>query len=822
MKTLKHLALFAALAAPGFAQSNSEPRISETRTERPIPYQDSIKVDAPSAIVGESVVPRVRPTTAGVAAEKSHDGLETRMRTSARPTDQLYYKAERDGTIWAVGRTYKAGFGAEGAMYVPFLGSNAPRNYPLQMSLVSVTTDGIDIPLAAPAAPVRDGDHIVIDRGPIDEVYELALDSVEQTFIVSERPAGGDLRFFVRLESEMTRSEDVDGFTFANALGSVHYGRAFVREANGHREPIASRLVEGGVEIEVGRDYLSRATFPLVVDPVITTFATDTTAQDTYNSEVAYDLSTDRYLTVYEFNSSQSDGDIYAVLREANGSNSYFAYLDISVENWRGPKCANLNKSNQFLMAAQVANVTGLPNWNIWAMTIEATTLVSGWKTLISTADQSGAKYVADVGGDSYDGAGGSYYCVVWRRDFTQTDWDVHARLVRPDSTLLGTQTILVDNSGGSKDTSPSISKSAGTLGLNAAWTVVWHREISTTNYNVRAARLSWDGLLVSPSTELTTGSGFEYFPHVSSPAADGRTLVVYQKDYGDDDLEYALLNGVSIDASGSLTQLDASPTLFQDQRDCSVDTDGYRYVVAYAELYSTSQTDYDIWISAFAPFAGTLVATESHKSLDFSGGQSLRPDIVAHRSGGAINSNRFCATWDTYAGSYRNVFGGIYDRPIGGPYTPFCFGDGSAIACPCGNSGAYQQGCANSANASGAGLAATGNAQSTGGDTMSFTVAGVPANVTCTLFQGTSTSTVLFGDGVRCVSGSQIRIRTKLATGTTASWPTGAEAQVSATGLVPFNGGRRYYQVSYRNAANYCTPATFNISNGMDVFWLP
>jgi hypothetical protein len=817
MNSIRTLALAATLAVPALAQSNSEPRV-----ERPIPFQDSTKIDAPSSAVTETVEPRARTAERTPMAEKSPAAVDERVRPTARPVDQLYYTTERDGTTWVIGRTYKASFGAGGASYVPFLGSKAPRNFPMQLSLASAAVAGTEIPLEPAESAVRDGDRIVIDRGLIDEVYELGIDSVEQTFVVGERPAEGDLRFVVDIATEMARSADADGITYSNELGSVHYGRAFVREPDGGRVPVTSRLVDGGVEIVIGREYLAQATFPLVVDPVITTFATDTTGQDCFNAEISYDVSTDRYLTVYEFSFSLSDGDIYAVLREGNGSSSYFAYLDVTVENWRGPKVANLNNANQFLMAAQVSNVTGLLDWNIWGMTIDATTLVSGWKTLISTTEQGGSKYIADVGGDSYDGASGSYYCVVWRRDFTVTDWDIHARLVRPDSTLYGTSTIFIDNSGSSRDTAPTISKSAGDQGGPAAWTIAWHREISNTNYDVRAARLSWDGILLNSSSAITAGAGYEYFPHVSSPAPDGRTLLVYQKDYGDDDIYYALLNGVAIDSTGSLTALDAPGFLFQDQRECTVDTDGYRYVVAYAELYGTSTSDYDIWVSSFAPFGSGLEVTEAHRSLDFSGLPSARPDIAALRSSGAINSTRFGVSWDTGSSSAHDVYGGLYDRPIGGVYVPFCFGDGSGLACPCGNSGAPQSGCANSQIASGASLVAAGDAQSTGADSMVFTVGGVPSNVTCTLFQGTSTNTIPFGDGVRCVSGTQVRIRTKFATGNTASWPTGSEAQVSVTGLVPFGGARRYYQVNYRNSASFCTAATFNISSGLNVLWLP
>jgi hypothetical protein len=38
--------------------------------------------------------------------------------------------------------------------------------------------------------------------------------------------------------------------------------------------------------------------------------------------------------------------------------------------------------------------------------------------------------------------------------------------------------------------------------------------------------------------------------------------------------------------------------------------------------------------------------------------------------------------------------------------------------------------------------------------------------------------------------------------------------------GGVPLNGGRRAYQVWYRNSASFCTSAAFNISNGVIVNW--
>lgn len=437
-----------------------------------------------------------------------------------------------------------------------------------------------------------------------------------------------------------------------------------------------------------------------------------------------------------------------------------------------------------------------------------------------------GAMYLPDVGGDPYDGPGAAYYCVTWRRDFSITDWDIHARLVTSSGAPLGTQTLSIDNSGSSRDSFPSISKSCGTRGIGAAWTIAWHREVTTTNYNIHAARLSWDGLLLNGPTPYTSAPGFEYYPRASSPLEDGRALVVYGIDNApQDDIAYLFLNGGSLLGSGSLTALDAQATVAQDQIEYSIDSDGQRFVVAYAESFLGSSFDYDIWISTFTPFGNSILATESHRSLDFTALQSLRTDVVSERSGGATGSKSFIASWDSTGNGGHDVYAGTYDRSPGGTTSGFCFGNGTtAVPCPCSGNGGFQSGCPNSQFGSGSYITSSGYPETGPGDNLVFQVSNVPANVTCTLFQGTNFSTgAAFGDGVRCVTGTQIRIRTKNTNGSgSASWPTGPEADVSVTGMVPAAGGWRYYQVSYRNSVNFCTPATFNISSGLQVLWLP
>ncbi len=821
MKPSFNLLLLVALVAPAAAQTSVTPR-----TEQPLPLMSSEKIAAPAIERGPTTMTPPRLDSVDSPAPVKDFEASTRGDRRAPPLDRLYYTTQEDGTIWVTAKTYKASFGTQGATFIPFLGSRAPRSFPLAMSLDSSTVDGHAIPLQPAAAPVRDGDRITIDRGLIQEVYELGLESMEQTFVVTERLASGDLKFLVHLQSEMSLSEGTEGFTYSNELGSVNYGRAFVREPDGTRVPVESRAAQGGVEIVVGRDYLASATFPLVVDPVVTTFAIDTLTYDSVESDVAYDLTNDRYLVVYERVVNASDSDIYGILFDANGPGSTFILLDNTGENWRNPQCANLNSANQFLMVAQAYNVLGAPNWSIFGMTISATTAVANNKFQISTGDSIHEQVLADVGGDSYDGPGGTYYCVTWQRNYNVGDTDVHARLVTASSTLFGPGTILLSNSGNSIDEWPSVSKSNGILGGAAAWTIAWHRNYSAGEHDIFAAQIAWNGVVVSPPVGIYTAAGLEYQPRVSSPLDDGRTLVIYAHAFAtDDDIYYSLLNGTTVENQGNLTSLEASGFLTRNQAQYSIDCDGQRFAVVYSEQYGTSTFDYDIWVSSFTPFGALLLATEVHQSLDFSGQQSFHADIVATRSGGGVN-RRFLSTWDTtVGGAQRDIWVGKYDRPIGGGHQRFCAGDGSIIGCPCANNGFGGRGCANSVNANGAGLSATGNAQTGVGDTVSMLVDGMPPNVTCTLFQGPSSASTpfAFNDGLRCVTGSLIRIRTKSASATgTATFPSGSEPDISVTGIVPLAGAQRFYQVNYRNAANFCTPATVNISNGVRVLWMP
>ncbi len=157
---------------------------------------------------------------------------------------------------------------------------------------------------------------------------------------------------------------------------------------------------------------------------------------------------------------------------------------------------------------------------------------------------------------------------------------------------------------------------------------------------------------------------------------------------------------------------------------------------------------------------------------------------------------------------------------------TPYCAGDGSASACPCGNSGITGHGCQNASGTGGAQLTAKGQANLVTDD-VTLGVSGTGATSTMMFFQGTSAPSsglgVPFGDGLRCVSGQQVRLAIRTASAGMASFGAHVvgDPQLSVAGHVIAAESRRY-QVWYRDVIPFCTGSSFNLSPGLLIRWAP
>ena len=198
---------------------------------------------------------------------------------------------------------------------------------------------------------------------------------------------------------------------------------------------------------------------------------------------------------------------------------------------------------------------------------------------------------------------------------------------------------------------------------------------------------------------------------------------------------------------------------------------------------------------STFGPHAFSLSVT----GVDF--------DTLHLIGTGALHSGSFFAVVD-------NVH--VTAAPLGSPY---CFGDGTGTACPCGNMGAPGEGCANSTG-SGSILAASGSA-SIAADDLLLNAGQLPPNKPVLLFAGSTMINgglgVVFGDGLRCAGGTlrRLGVRTSDALGAATWGPNIA----SASGWN--SGDTRYFQVWNRDPGGPCN-TQFNVSHGLGVTFTP
>ena len=155
-----------------------------------------------------------------------------------------------------------------------------------------------------------------------------------------------------------------------------------------------------------------------------------------------------------------------------------------------------------------------------------------------------------------------------------------------------------------------------------------------------------------------------------------------------------------------------------------------------------------------------------------------------------------------------------------GGNGTPFCFGDGTGAACPCGNTGGAGEGCANSSG-SGATVVDTGSF-SVSDDDLGFEASGLLPNQPALLFSGDDAiaggNGIAFGDGLRCAGTNVKRLGTVTPDGNgDASWGPG----LAATGGWG-SGDTRRFQVWYRNPTGGPCGTGFNLSQGVEVTFAP
>lgn len=577
-----------ALATPALAQDPAAPR-----------------PPAVEAVIGDTRQAAVRP----------NQQLTGGAPMLALPATVLFDRPY-PGELWALGSTWKASFSPQGITYIPYLGADAPRNFPIEMTLRSATVGGAVLPFQD-GTPVTVGDQVRLDRGSFVEVYDLGLEAVEQSFVFRELPVRGTLTVEIGVASELVATAIPDGLRFSGVAGHVDYTKAVAIDARGRRLPLAIEWLGDAVRIAIPASFVEQAELPLVLDPILNTggpLAPSASAQR--NPDVATLQSPDRILVTWQRTWSLGDEDCFtAVYDTAWNLLSPVQGVDFTVENWIRPRAASTSRDSNWLIVAQVNYGS-----NYW---VTGRTVSSGYalspKIDIERAGVvglAGNTFSPDVGGDPFTGGGSIFYCVVFEKEVTAGNTDIYFKLVRPDGTLPNAlPTVLANTS--TNESAPSISKSNRTY----QWMVVWQRQWPSSPFDqdVHGALISWSGSIQVPSF-LIAGSIYEEFmPSVSSQASIANLGSYYLVAWAQ-----TPTTGVQADifcklydASGTpvaIPELNLSQTsaagafAAREQTRPRVESDGARFAVAYDEYDPAAFAFYTFLDTIGAPVTGGTI----------------------------------------------------------------------------------------------------------------------------------------------------------------------------------------------------------------------
>lgn len=583
------------------------------------------------------------PLSAQTAAKSVRSEVAAALAAGLPSEAAVTFDEPGDGRIWAAGATYKASVGAEAFTYVPFLGSDAPRNRPVTFALLGATVEGHALALS-PGEPVRSGDRISTGRGSLTEVYDFTPHAVEQSFRFDSLPTRGELIVRLSVVTDLGATDLADGVAFTTDAGAVRYQHAVAVDAAGARQPLTIAHRDGVIELVVPAAYVVTARLPLVVDPLVTTqmvsqgnFALD-------DVDVAFDASLQQYFVVWQLRFSATDRDVWIRRFDANLQwTGVPKIVDTTGDDWQKARVAVAAAADRFLVAAQVGIA---PVWIAGRVfdggLVQVTpTFVIEKEGLAGHAP--GDKRNPDVGGSV--AAGASYFTVVWQNQ-VGADSDIHLKQVDLDGNLRTASPVVVAAATRS-ETNPSISSSSGT-GAEPLWLVAFQRtsgpDLSPTE-NIFGAIVDAAGQLRTTAQgtvfRIDTGTGHFVRPSVSSlsePLAGQRWFMVVcqeQTDPLDPDIRGSMVDTAGVVAQrANLSLLDGSKIVARPQIDATVDTDGTRFAVAFTERWAPADFDTRMSLFAWQPQGAGLTPHESRVALRSTVSDDQRARVFACASG--------------------------------------------------------------------------------------------------------------------------------------------------------------------------------------------
>ncbi|MFO1076111.1 MAG: hypothetical protein U1E73_00130 [Planctomycetota bacterium] len=331
--------------------------------------------------------------------------------------------------IWAAADSYKVSFHGD-MTFVPYLGEKYPCNRPFSWHTTSAKVGGVEL-VEPGVAPARaHGDYRYEYRfGAITEAYDVRADGLEQTFVLHQRPAAGDLVIRGAVTSTLTTAAVKaanQSLVFADAEGHrlVEYGSAVAIDAAGNRVPVDTSYAEGVIALSVPGAWLATAAMPVTVDPLVARVQVSFSGFATYGDVTSIDIGRDDDATssnmmfAYSRAASATDSDAYARLTNDDYSGTTQVFTDVNT-SWStdGVACAFVGGSTKWAVVFRRRFDTLTPvlsQIRCHVHTSGDTTLLTNYGSL--TPPSQSNDWRPDVGGvDAFQV--GNDACVVFQRE---------------------------------------------------------------------------------------------------------------------------------------------------------------------------------------------------------------------------------------------------------------------------------------------------------------------------------------------------------------------------------------------------------------------
>lgn len=493
----------------------------------------------------------------------------------------VLHDVDADGILWSLGATYKASFAADGVQFIPFFGSEAPRNFPVEFALARATAGGAPISLVPDAPTTREGDVVAIHRGGLVEQYRLEPKGMEQMFRIDRLPSRGELRLEVAVRSELKMRADSGGLRFDGALGSVQMGRAIAIDAGGETIDVEMRPSEGGYTFVVPSAFMESAELPLWVDPVVSTINFQSSIYAQSQPDIAYLPDEESYTVTYESQFSSGDGDVFVDFYDIDGGFSFRTTVDFTGQDWCQPAIATNSRDNIFTVVASVDDQ--FPARRILARTWQNGAMAQA-RTVSDPSSTFDCAWPDVSGADSW----GGNFVVAWEREESPGSLHTIRRTFLSFAGIVLANPTTVLSQPGVRYSKPRLSNSAGQSRLFGNWRVVL---VATRFDDVSVSSVArvLNGLSASSVTGFFGLPAFgseQSMPVASSlldgPGSERLYAVAYTAQFSSDtDIALALMRGTTVVDTMNLSIEEGD--FLRDETLPSITTDGNRFFVGYA-----------------------------------------------------------------------------------------------------------------------------------------------------------------------------------------------------------------------------------------------